>query len=284
MIHNAWQIDFNLSLPSFEPHLQGIRSLIEFASRARQQPGIFFISSIASVFDWPTGDKGQPAAIEEVLFPDAYYPQGTGYGKSECIAEQLLGKASIILPNAICRVGQIAGSVMSDKGTWNKDEWLPSLIASSKHLGYIPETLGSIGDNIDWIPIDILATAIVELALGHGDKRQISRVYHMVNPKTVTWSALVPAVKHYLGNKIDVVAYAQWLEVLRESAKESYAKQDFSSNPAIKLLDFFEGLRHDEKQPPRLETNVSESISGTLKGLDAVEAKDMERWMRQLGF
>ncbi len=48
----AWRVDFNLTLPSFEPLLAGLRNLLELSRQAKQngrEPRFAFISSI-SVF------------------------------------------------------------------------------------------------------------------------------------------------------------------------------------------------------------------------------------------
>ncbi|KAL9132932.1 MAG: hypothetical protein Q9175_005888 [Cornicularia normoerica] len=65
------------------------------------------------------------------------------------------------LRTAIYRLGQIAGPTTTS-GAWNQREWIPSLIASSVHIGKLPASLGS-RDLIDWIPVDIAARIIVDL-------------------------------------------------------------------------------------------------------------------------
>ncbi|KAK1948791.1 hypothetical protein LY78DRAFT_687363, partial [Colletotrichum sublineola] len=46
------------------------------------------------------------------------------------------------VPTAVVRVGQIAGPTLRD-GVWNRQEWLPTIIASSKYLGVLPGDLGN---------------------------------------------------------------------------------------------------------------------------------------------
>ncbi|KAH7009835.1 hypothetical protein EDB80DRAFT_713952 [Ilyonectria destructans] len=79
-----------------------------------------------------------------------------GYGQSKFVSERLLDTAAreTDIPCIICRVGQIAGPTTA-AGMWLKQEWLPSLIASSKYLGKLPESLGHI-DTVNWIPVDLL--------------------------------------------------------------------------------------------------------------------------------
>ena len=118
-----------------------------------------------------------------------------GYAESKYTSERLLGYActEFNIPISICRVGQVAGPVQNSHGMWNKQEWLPSLILSSKHLGIIPESLGIMQD-IDCIPIDLLSSIISELAIKHTSPSGLPSVLHTVNPSVTTWAALLPHV------------------------------------------------------------------------------------------
>ena len=49
VIHNAWPVNFNLSLPSFSPQFDGIVNLINFVVGAAAVPRLLFVSSISSV-------------------------------------------------------------------------------------------------------------------------------------------------------------------------------------------------------------------------------------------
>ena len=52
IIHNAWLVDFNKTLQSFRPILDGVFNLVASASRARLSPSLLFISSISSVMNY----------------------------------------------------------------------------------------------------------------------------------------------------------------------------------------------------------------------------------------
>ena len=50
IIHNAWSVNFNHPLPSFEhPHLAGVRHMIDFALASTHRARIAFVSSLSSV-------------------------------------------------------------------------------------------------------------------------------------------------------------------------------------------------------------------------------------------
>lgn len=164
IVHNAWEVNFNLPLTSFEtPHLVGVRQFIEFSARSAKGASILFVSSVSSSMDWPLKHIGP---VPERIIDDSLAALPMGYAQSKHVAERLLSRASSVagIPTTICRIGQVAGPVNMDGtcGFWKKQEWLPSLIASSKYLRKIPESLGP-SDSVDWIPVDILSRVLVEL-------------------------------------------------------------------------------------------------------------------------
>ena len=87
IIHNAWRLDFNLTLSSFEPNVRGTRHLINLArtSKWAAKPRFLFTSSVASAQGW---DKSRGALPEEVQF-DAGVAVGPGYGASKYVSERV---------------------------------------------------------------------------------------------------------------------------------------------------------------------------------------------------
>ncbi|KAK0491291.1 hypothetical protein IW261DRAFT_1547429 [Armillaria novae-zelandiae] len=126
IIHNAWRVDFNLGLSSFESNIRGLRSLIELALAS--QARLVFTSSIG-VFQHAGEDH--PLAETHI---DADIAQETGYSESKWVSEELL-RLVPGLRYLIVRVGQLTGGL---KGVWNPKEWVPSMIQSSTVLGCLP--------------------------------------------------------------------------------------------------------------------------------------------------
>ena len=125
IIHNQWQVDFNLALSSFEPHVLGVRRIIDFAADAPKQPPILFTSTVSTVGNWAAVHPGSKAPEKPIH--DLNIPFPIGYGESKHIAERILETAAESgVSAAICRVGQVAGPVEKG-GMWNKQEWLPSV-------------------------------------------------------------------------------------------------------------------------------------------------------------
>lgn len=274
IIHNAWTVDFNRSITSLEPQIQGCYNLISLASAAQNRVQIFYISSISAVRRWASG------AVPEVVINDLSASDTMGYGESKLVAELLFNEANkkLGVQCAICRVGQIAGPVERNSGSWNEKEWLPSLIKSSEYLGKLPRTLAA-SDSVDWIPVDMLGRIIVELLFSDKDKDE-TRVFHTVNPHRPTWSDIVPAVAKKLKN-IKIVEYEEWLDVLIGSSEASHA--DIAKNPAVKLLDFYRSVQNSTAEPV-FETMETVKTSKSLEDLPAVNAEWMGRWMQQWGW
>ncbi|KAK5054558.1 hypothetical protein LTR84_001449 [Exophiala bonariae] len=291
VIHNAWPVNFNLTLPTFAPHLQGVVNLLKLASSTIHAAHIMFISSISSVLASPENP------IPETIINDSSAPLSMGYGQSKYVAERILDHAAADgkIPNTdvtVVRVGQVAGPAEMP-GTWNRWEWFPSLVTSSFHLGMIPTSLGKGRNNqIDWVPIDILARTLTDFALsdvsrtGTG-KDTAARVFHPQNPQPTTWDQLRPVVIEALlaktpGKKIKEVSLSTWIERVRADAGalNTTAKLEamLHVNPAVKLLDFYQGLLVGD-EVSAMNGNRALQESQHLKGLDGIRADWMRKWV-----
>ncbi|TKA62532.1 hypothetical protein B0A49_12190 [Cryomyces minteri] len=244
MLHNAWTVDSNRDLSFYvDAEIAGLRNLmiLSAASMAR----LFFVSSISAATRWAAA--GYEGDVPERVIHDAGVAERMGYAESKYIAEQMLtlplpfktfadptldpdaqhpvsagaqpesNPESVHhhpIPATILRVGQITGPVSpahAQQGVWNPRELLPSLIASSRHLRMLPESLGEM-DPVDWVPGEERvngkdekrdasdaddAPASKEKANGSGAQRQ-AQVLDLVNPRRSTWQSLVPRVKRAL--------------------------------------------------------------------------------------
>ncbi|KAI6809631.1 acetyl-CoA synthetase-like protein [Hortaea werneckii] len=168
IIHNAWPVDFNMSLSTFEPQLEGCLRLIELACTAPVKPEIMFLSSVGAANNWCSISS---TPVPEEPLQDFNAAESMGYAQSKLLAEQIFDRASAKhdIPVKICRVGQITGPVNSEKGMWSTNEWFPSMLLSCKALRAIPENLGSM-DAMTWIPCDLLSTMLVDTVLADRSK------------------------------------------------------------------------------------------------------------------
>jgi thioester reductase-like protein len=301
----AWTIDFNVPLNSFEPvHIASTRRAIDFALAAKFRPAIFFISSIASVGNWNTKHGGSlvPETVANLF--DNQLPFAQGYAESKHIASQILAIASERsgLKSSVIRAGQLAGpSEEESHSIWNRHEWLPTLVATSKVLGKIPKSLGS-QDEVDWVPIDKATGTIVDLVMtaveyrfqevntdkiGKGEVAQNIDIFHLVSPRVVSWGQLYPVVQDFYNQSptknakaIEEIDFKAWLDELR---KIPATKSNAEKIPGLKLLDFYSSLDSSTGTAalPSLETVITEQNSTILRHLQPVEASLMRKWLQQ---
>lgn len=294
VIHNAWPVNFNLSLPSFRPQLDGLIRLLEMVSQSQRSSQLFFISSISSVMSYRSASSKTP----EALFTADTAPGPNGYAESKNVAEHLVNYASqkLGLLCLIARVGQIAGAV-EHNGIWNPDEWFPSMIVSSAHLSAIPDSLGSAFSTIDWVPIDLLPGVLFELAQEQQQSTNpngSARVFHPTNPQVVSWQALRGTITNELhahtGKPIETVSLRTWIGRVRKDiesgagghASDGDLKKALEANPAAKLLDFYEDLlMSGDGAPNRLDTTQTTRSSQKLRVMEGIKDEWMRKWIRE---
>jgi thioester reductase-like protein len=290
VIHNAWAVNFNLSLKSFKPNLEGVVNLVNFSLRATYGPHLYFISSISSTMGHHTPNGLTP---EDVVTTTV--PAPNGYANSKYIAERLLAevaeRSSGAFHPAYSRVGQIAGPVRSS-GLWNRAEWFPSLILSSAHIGALPESLGPALDRIDWVPIDLLAEVLVDLALTRSVRvDEIVEVHHPVSPSPLSWNdirpAVVEALKNSSGANVENVTFREWLHRVRQDIEgagvdgEKELQELLAQNPAAKLLNFFDQVMSQSTMENSLDTQLTTRRCRKLQAVGAIKAVWIQKWVRE---
>ncbi|KAI3323034.1 acetyl-CoA synthetase-like protein [Xylariaceae sp. AK1471] len=294
VLHNAWPVNFNLSLPAFRPHLAGVVNLCGFsAAAAPRAVRILFISSVGAV----SGEALQGEAAPETVLESVEIPGPSGYSRSKFLSELLCDTAAkhLGIPVTVVRVGQVAGSSQQG-GVWNRAEWLPSLVVSSLHLGCFPENLGPQFSEIDWIPSDLLAEAVVDLAAKPTEEKASpgTAVFNLRNPSTTTWDKLLPAIVKASSKGQDqarqseIVSPSAWVDRLQQSVvavnegDESDVAAAAVANPAIKLLDFYQkSLWGSNSTTASRPMSVEHAVqaSPTLRGMPAVGVEWMRKWV-----
>lgn len=282
VVHCAWPVHFHLSVASFEPHVRGVRHLVDLCARAaRKAVPITFVSSIGTVEGW-----AGPGPVPEAPVPD-WSAAGLGYGKSKLAGSMILDRAAEVSgqPRAVVRVGQIAGP-RGEKGRWNPQEWLPSLIRSSLYLGMLPSTLGTFGD-MGWAPSEDVANVVLEVSgvTAHVPVEEINGYFHALNPKPVDWAGLVPSLREFYGDRIRVVvSLEEWVDALDKSQARM---EDVDQNPGVKLLDTYRNAMMEAKRGVRavqLATERTESYSPTMRRMEATSPGLMRHWCEQWQF
>jgi hypothetical protein len=161
----------------------------------------------------------------------------------------------------------------------------------------VPESLGNM-DVVDWVPMDDAAKTVVEASFSHlfsarkvdekmsddDDENALLQVYHVINPRTVSWRDLVPTIQAFYStpsSPIAAVPFPKWLAELRKVRVDD--REEVARKPAVKLLDFYEGLEMGEGLP-RMETQRTEGVSKCLRGMRAVDREVVGNWLAQWGF
>lgn len=274
VIHSAWPVNFNMPVHSFSDQIAAVRRLVDFSLLSTHDSKLTFVSSVSSV-----GALAEPA--EEIVYNDWEAAIPNGYGQSKLLAERIIDTAVNLagLDATICRVGQIAGSIMPG-GMWSRQEWLPSLLASSAHLGLLPDSLGP-SDDIDWVPVDVVAQGITDIALaGTSNAAGRAAVYHIANASTIPWRQVSPTVLEHMSENrnVKMVSLQEWAKALRESESTT---QDVSTNPAIKLLEFYEEMASPEPRLTNLKVRNVLDVSPALKSVGAVQKQWMAKWLKE---
>lgn len=155
-------------------------------------------------------------------------------------------------------------------------------------LGMVPGSLG-VMDGVDWVPVDLAAEVVTDFLhfsfegpeeVDEGERG--AKVFNLVNPSSVKFGSLVPAIKKRLGACIKVVNFDAWVEALEELDKED--EDVLERYPALRILEFFRGLRTDGNgKEMEFVTERSMSASQTMREMELVSVKMMERWMRGWG-
>jgi len=107
IIHNAWPVNFVLSLASFDEHIGGAVNLLNLALKSprKVKPSFFFSSSVGTV-------QGRPDPVVHETFSDSPVTAGgMGYGRSKWVVEKVLERAGAETKArvGVLRIGQLAG-------------------------------------------------------------------------------------------------------------------------------------------------------------------------------
>ncbi|KIM43694.1 hypothetical protein M413DRAFT_443603 [Hebeloma cylindrosporum] len=284
IIHNAWRLDFNLSLSSFEPNVQGTRNLVDLARSANRASTIKFLftSSVSSAFSW---DQSKGHYPEEVLM-ESKYAVGNGYGESKYVSERILAQSGLRATSF--RIGQISGG--RPNGAWATTDWVPILIKSSLNLNVLPAATGV----TSWLPSHAVSQTILDVAWS----TESPAALNVVHPRPVAWNSVISSINEAIVQEgvaptlLPVVDFQTWFFKLEDRAKDP-SPETLTSIPAVKLLDFFRGtvemdavLRQQAKKGTEtgglamFSTSKVQSISETMKTLPSLGPADAQAWVK----
>ncbi|KZL86090.1 male sterility protein [Colletotrichum incanum] len=284
IVHNAWAVNFNMPLEAFEPHIKGVRNLADFAASAEKRVVLVFVSTIGTTSNWnPSRGPVPETSLRE------YGLSGLGYGQSKLISSMVLEDAAKVgdFPLAVVRVGQIAGP-LANEGAWSRQEWLPSIIASSLVLKALPRHLSGM-NSIAWVPVETMSRMILDiggLTEESGDYHE--GYFHGCNPSITSFDKLAPSIQQYYGKHRlpELISFKEWVSRLEASrgSKEAFGT---NRNPGLKLVDFYRGAASLEDAVPKRkihETKRTTSCSPSLRSVGPITPELMIHWCKQWKF
>ena len=255
IVHNAWRLDFNLTITSFVPNIESTRYLIDFAlgSPHEEPPSILFTSSISTISAHPTGRVEEKPGDPRWVAP-------LGYAQSKFVAESILDAAP--LKTCSIRVGQLSGSRIN--GAWNVTDWFPMMVKSGEATGCLPMR----NDDVSWLSTDVAAQVVFEVAMAES----LPAIAHIVHLRPLEWSEVIGPIAESIG--VQVVPYDKWIA---EVGKEL----DIAKNPAIKLLAYYKAKTPTEGPAGKvvIETEKTAALSPTLVTLPKLGREDFNRWI-----
>ncbi|KAJ7281917.1 L-aminoadipate-semialdehyde dehydrogenase [Mycena rebaudengoi] len=273
VIHNAWPVNFVLSLESYDEHIGGAANLINLClASPYAEPAAFFFSSSISC------RQGSPdAECTEDFSASPSTAAGTGYARSKWVVEKLCQRAAETagVPIGVLRIGQMVGDSIS--GIWNETEAWPLMFKAANTFGALP----TVSENPSWLPVDFAGKGIAEVVLTPHTAKSAA-VYHIVNPNvTASWDDMLLGLKS-AGLKFDTVSPTEWVNRLAKS------NPDGLKNPTIKLLPFFQmryGKAH--RKPMVFQTIKTAKAAPTIGASPSISPDLVGKWVahwRQTGF
>ncbi|KAG1858184.1 L-aminoadipate-semialdehyde dehydrogenase [Suillus subluteus] len=277
IIHNAWAVNFNLGISSFEPHIRGAVNLINLAlaSPHPRPADFYFSSSISAVGAW----RG-PDSIPEAITDDPSVAQGLGYAQSKWITEKLCQVASQQTPirAGVLRIGQMVGD--SQNGVWNETEAISLIIKCADTIGILP----NLEESVSWLPVDYAAKVILDLVNIPPQRLPLGEcpVWNVIHPTLVPWTSILLSLQHS-GLKFKALPRHEWMKALRASPIDEV------NNPSRKLLIFFENKYGQEELATRypLLTVETEKASKSLRSAPIADVGLVGKWVaawRETGF
>ncbi|KAI4284166.1 MAG: hypothetical protein L6R38_001622 [Xanthoria sp. 2 TBL-2021] len=305
VVHCAWPVNFILAIDAFRPQLDSVVNLVGLVSKSKRPSRLFFVSSISSVMSYQSPTSSIPELtieMESTLHPN-------GYAESKYLSELLLQHASrrLSVNCSVARVGQLAGAAQGF-GAWNPAEWFPSLVISSSHISALPSSLGSSFDDMNWIPIDLAAEVIVDIAVTRqqpvphdndddaGANPSLTKVYHLINPRSVHWqsmrSSVARTISHFTSKPVEIVDPSTWIVKVRDNLEKAVTEKAGSQkqgldkalklNPAAKLLDFYnEIMRSSDTPGVKWELEKTLARSEHLRDLASLQDAWIEKWVSE---
>ncbi|KIK64898.1 hypothetical protein GYMLUDRAFT_39839 [Collybiopsis luxurians FD-317 M1] len=250
LIHNAWPVDFNRSLSSFDTHLQAVCNLIQLClSAVTTGPQsiypkrLLFASSITVAGRYPIVHPEGPGDVPEAeLEPEC--TDDFGYPEAKWVCEKILlevnrlfgtstsknvdedARGPLLITSSL-RIGQMTG--LEGSGAWNETVHFPIIVRTSQEIKALPRVEGS----LSWMRVNRAASVVIELLFSTGFRP----IYHLENPSRQSWANVLDGLAAILGSKdapLPIILFNDWLDRARALG------EDPSYNYALKVMHFLD--------------------------------------------
>ncbi len=225
--HNGAQVNFTQPYAVLKAvNVTGTHEVLRLACAGKIKP-VHYVSTL-SIFG--TREPSYLGGFVEDDFPDPTVEMGDGYSQSKWVAEKLVRTAANRgLPITIHRPATVAGHSIT--GAWNTDDFLCRLIRGCIEIGKAP----AIQNHFDMVPVDYVSKAIVYLSR---QPQAIGKAFHFSNRRPIVSDDLIDWI-NALGYRVERVPYAEWLENVTQTAKDSSEHPLYSLLPLLqkKVID-----------------------------------------------
>lgn len=266
-------MNFSLPLKSFvDEHLSGLHHLFNLTISCSHAVEFTFCSSTASVLE-----QNQPSnTIDEEISTNPLDAGAIGYSRSKWVAESICASAARQLagPVNVLRLGQLTGN--TENGVWNISEAWPLMLSTINVLHCLPE----LEEPLSWLPLDIAARAVVEIALQNGknERKGKCNVYHLVNNSSETgWSELLAWSKMNRVTPFEVVSPQVWIEKLKQHPQRHPAKNLLGLWTSAYAEDVKGTKQRRSTKQSIFNTEKSEKKSAAMKGVVPVDKVLMDK-------
>ena len=116
--------------------------------------------------------------------------------------------------------------------------------------------------NVTWLPLDSAALALTQM------RDAEEPVLHLAHPRGTPWNSFVGPIAKRL--QVPLVPYHEWLSAMEQSLDSTQLTQVeiMRNNPALRILDFFRGVRFGENREPlgvvRLDTRKAQRVATAI--------------------
>ncbi|CAG8553230.1 15889_t:CDS:2 [Dentiscutata heterogama] len=274
IIHGASCAKPGMPLTAYENlTILGTANLLLFSA----QKEFYFISSIDACANssWENVPEG-------ILPLKASITTCDGFGLSKLAIETIITNTFDYLQLeqvSITRVGQITSH--TETGVWDPNEWVPMLLGIAGLSGRMP----TFDANLDWIPVDVAAKAIVDLVSSNTTFR--IQVFHISNPNpTITWEQYLNKLEES-GMKFSRQELPKWLEKLWIDVEEN----SYDENICSLLTGHFNRMAfnpdNDQKNHALLDLTNTKSLTGILSTCPSLNNESLIKsnidWLKNTG-